>query len=260
MGLVTECSSAALADNFSLKPVAGATWNIELSKVPTLAQADDASFQIWDTDLYDTPKETIAAFKAKGHPYICYFSAGSWERWRPDADEFPKKALGKKLDGWPGERWLDTTNPAVRQIMKKRIELAVSKGCDGVDPDNIDGYENPTGFHLTKHDGVDYVNFLAKTAHDAGLSYGLKNGGEILERVVDVSQWSINEQCVRYNECDLYQPFIKQNKPVFHIEYTAKNPAPASFVKKSCDNAGAKGFSTLIKHLSLNAWTTTCPA
>jgi hypothetical protein len=74
-----------------------------------------------------------------------------------------------------------------------------------------------------------------------------------------VAEWSVNEQCVQYNECDLYQPFIKQNKPVFHIEYTAKDPAPASFVKKSCENKDAKGFSTLIKHLSLNAWTTTCP-
>lgn len=117
-----------------------------------------------------------------------------------------------------------------------------------------------TGFHLTEDEGVEYVKFLANAAHNVGLAYGLKNGGAIVERVIDLAEWCVNEQCVQYNECDLYRPFIKQKKPVFHIEYTAKDPAPARFVKKSCDNADAKGFSTLIKHLNLDAWTTKCPS
>jgi hypothetical protein len=25
-------------------------------------------------------------------------------------------------------------------VIRKRIEMAKSKGCDGVDPDNVDGY------------------------------------------------------------------------------------------------------------------------
>jgi hypothetical protein len=144
--------------------------------------------------------------------------------------------------------------------MAKRIALAAQNGCDAVDPDNVDGYENNPGFPLTKADSVNYVQFLVQTAHDAGLACGLKNGGDFLSEVVDVADFCVNEQCVQYNECKLYQPFIQQNKPVFHIEYTAKTPAPASFVKKSCQNPDAKGFSTLIKHLSLNAWTTVCPA
>ena len=142
--------------------------------------------------------------------------------------------------------------------MRKRIQLAKSKGCDGVDPDNIDGYENDTGFDLTEADGANYVRFLAKTAHDAGLSYGLKNGGAIVSQVVDVAEWVINEQCVQYSECALYQPFIRQGKPVLHIEYTNKNPAPQKFVNKVCNAKGTRGFSTLIKHMNLNAWTETC--
>ena len=38
---------------------------------------------------------------------ICYFSAGSWERGRPDSGQFPKRVRGKRLDGFPDERWLD---------------------------------------------------------------------------------------------------------------------------------------------------------
>ena len=251
--------TAASLDSITLKPTAGATWNIELIHVPKPSQADGEDFHIWDFDMAEAPQSTIDAFHAKGHPVICYFSAGSWEKWRKDASEFPKAALGKTLSGWPNEKWLDTRNAGVREIMKKRMEEAAKKGCDGVDPDNIDGYENDTGFDLTKDDGVDYVLFLAETAHQLRMAYGLKNGGAIVKRVIDVAQWCVNEQCVQYNECDLYQPFIKEDKPVFHIEYTAKDPAPVKFVKKSCDNREAKGFSTLIKHLSLNAWTTTCP-
>lgn len=84
------------------------------------------------------------------------------------------------------------------------------------------------------------------------MAFGLKNGGAIVERVIDFSQWAIVEQCVKYDECKQYDPFIKQNKPVFQIEY--------STVKKGCNGPNTKGFSTLIKKLSLNGWTKTCPS
>ena len=66
--------------------------------------------------------------------------------------------------------------------MTQRIKQAAAKKCDGVDHDNIDGYENDTGFDLSKADGVDYVRFLAETAHEHGLAYGLKNGGAIVKQ------------------------------------------------------------------------------
>jgi hypothetical protein len=49
----------------------------------------------------------------------------------------------------PGENWLDIRSDNVSLIMKKRIDLAVQKGCDGVEPDNMDGYSNHSGFSLT---------------------------------------------------------------------------------------------------------------
>lgn len=142
LATILHCARAAPGPYAPLKPSAGATWNIELSHVPKPAQAADASYHIWDFDMAEAPKSTIEAFHSKGHPVICYFSAGSWEKWRKDADQFPEVALGKTLEGWPNERWLNTSNVGVRQIMRDRIEDAANKGCDGVDPDNIDGYEN----------------------------------------------------------------------------------------------------------------------
>lgn len=164
------------------------------------------------------------------------------------------------MDGWPDENWVDIRHSGVRDIMKKRIQEAKDKGCDGVDPDNIDGYQNDSGFDLTPQDSVDFVRFLAQTAHDHGLAYGLKNGGDIVDQVVDVAEWCIQEECVHYEECEPYRAFIDQNKPVFHIEYPDDSPNTDldEFVEKSCGDDDARGFSTLVKARELDDWTQTC--
>jgi len=48
--------------------------------------------------------------------------------------------MGNGLTGWKGERWLNISSANVRSIMTARIQLAAQKGCDGIDPDNVDGY------------------------------------------------------------------------------------------------------------------------
>lgn len=117
---------------------------------------------------------------------ICYFSAGSYEPNQPDSSQSTASGKGKELDGWPGEYWLDTKSANVRNIMSAHLELAASKGCDGVDPDNVDGYDNGTGLSLTTDDAVDFVTFLANGAHALNMSIGLKNGGEIVNRTIDL--------------------------------------------------------------------------
>lgn len=172
--------------------------------------------------MYDNPTSTIKKLHSLNRKVICYFSAGSYEDWRTDASKFQKSDYGKPLDPiWVGEWWLDTRSANVRKIMVERMTLAQSKGCDGVDPDNVDGYGNDTGFKMTEADGVDYMRFLAAQAHKLGLSIGLKNAPAIVTRVVDVLQWEVNEQCVEYDqwgECAMFKPFIDAGKPVFHIE------------------------------------------
>lgn len=48
--------------------------------------------------------------------------------------------------------------------MLTRLELSVTKGCDGVDPDNINGYDNDNGLGLTQASALDYINFFADAA------------------------------------------------------------------------------------------------
>jgi Glycoside-hydrolase family GH114 len=103
--------------------------------------------------------------------------------------------------------------------MLARRGLSVTKGCDGVDPDNVDGYDNDNGLGLTQASALDYINFLTDTAHMWNLSIGLKNAREIIPDIIDKMEWWVQEQCIRYDKCDSFRPFLDQGKPVFHVEY-----------------------------------------
>ncbi|TGJ83812.1 hypothetical protein E0Z10_g4962 [Xylaria hypoxylon] len=243
-----------------IQPSVGTTWDYPLGFSLATSNANKSTI-FYPVDLENTSADTIAKLKSAGHTVICYFSAGSVEDYREDAGDFPSVAIGNTLDGWPDEKWLDIRNSQVREVMATRIASAASKGCVGVDPDNIDGYTNKPGFALTEDDTVDYVQYLAETAHAAGLGYGLKNAGAIVDRVVDVAQWAINEECAEYNECADWSPFVKAGKPVFHVEYVDDDDATsvsASKLSKACAASGQSGFSTIVKHYTLDNWVIYC--
>lgn len=136
-------------------PEVGAKWEIILSQVFKIPKGGatklDPSVTVYDLDLFENSKNTFSALQKAGKHVICYFSAGSWEDWRDDKDEFPAKDLGKTMDGWPDEKWVNIRSTAVRAIMAKRIKVAADKGCDAIDPDNMDGYVSCT---TTKPDTV----------------------------------------------------------------------------------------------------------
>ena len=96
--------------------------------------------EVYDIDLFTNPNATFEALRKLGKRTICYFSAGSYEPNRPDSSQFAPADLGLELDGWPGERWLNISSASVRSIMASRIKIASQKGCDAIDPDNVDGY------------------------------------------------------------------------------------------------------------------------
>lgn len=206
---------------------------------------------VYDIDLFTTDASLIKTLHDAGRVVICYFSAGSYEPDRPDSAALAKTGLGSTLDGWPDEKWLDVRSAAVRDIMRGRLDTARTKGCDGVEPDNVDGYDNANGLGLTEADQIDYDTFLATEAHARGLSVGLKNSLGLVTKLVSRFDWALNEECLKYKECSELQPFISAGKAVFHCEY-------ASSTTGICDKRPA-GFSTIVKHLSLDAWRLACP-
>lgn len=137
------CLAAGQAGAAYWKPSADTSFSIILSVSPAIV---DTPAKAVDLDLFDTGRGTIHDLKKKGKRAICYMSAGSWENWRPDKNDFPSEVIGKPYDGWPGERWLDISNiAALAPVMRKRLDLCKAKGFDAVDPDNIDAYQAKTG-------------------------------------------------------------------------------------------------------------------
>lgn len=236
------------------QPPAGTSFSIILSVAPPANQIVTPAKAI-DLDLFDTKASTVAALKQRGKKVICYLSAGSWENWRPDKNRFPASVIGKPYDGWPGERWIDIRAPAVKTIMKARMDLCKQKGFHAVDADNVDSFNADTGFPLTRADAISYLRFLAAEAHKRGLAFGLKNATELSNAVLNVMDFAVTEDCFDQGWCAASRNFIQANKPVFAIEYTDNGIDFAAF----CQQAKNLGLSPLYKKRSLNGWERRCP-
>ena len=119
---------------------------------------------MYDIDLFNNDAATVSALHEDGRIVICYMNAGGWENWRSDAAKFPEEIIGKNLDGWEGERWLDIRRlDVLAPIMEDQMIACKNKGFDGIEPDNVDGYLNDTGFDLTATDQLEFNIWLAET-------------------------------------------------------------------------------------------------
>ncbi len=221
------------------------TWQWQLQgEVNTSYDVD-----VYDIDLFDTPAATVTELNAAGRVVVCYFSAGSYEAWRPDADRFSEADLGAPLDGFEEERWLDIRSTTVRSVIEARLDRAAVLGCDGVEPDNVDGYLNDSGFDLTADDQLDFNRFIARAARRRGLLVGLKNDLDQITELVDEFDFAVNEQCHEFDECDLNRPFLDAGKPVFNAEYADEFVID---VESLCTTATAEGLRTLVLPLDLD--------
>ncbi len=231
------------------RPALRSSWQWQLDDSPL-----DPSLhvQVYDIDGFDRDASLVAVLHAQGTKVICYIDAGTWENWRPDAGSFPASVKGSVVDGFSDERWLDIRQLSVLEpLMIARMNMCKAKGFDAIEPDNIDGYENDTGFPLTARDQITYNTFLANAAHQRGLSIGLKNDVDQVRQLVALFDWTLNEQCFEYQECDMLLPFIQAGKAVFNVEY---NLAPSQF----CPQANAMNFNSLKKHVQLDSYRLPC--
>ena len=152
-------------------------------------------------DGFDNSAATVADFHSLGQRVICYIDVGTWENWRPDASQFPSSVLGNS-NGWPGERWLDIRQLSVLEpIMTQRFEMCQQKGFDAVEPDNVDGYENSTGFPITAAQQLTYDTWVAQEVHSLGMAVFQKNDPDQASQLEPYFDGVIDEQCNQYSEC-----------------------------------------------------------
>ena len=237
-------------------PAPGTTFQIQYGgKLDTSVDAD-----VYDVDWQDTSQSTVDALHAKGRKVMCYVSVGTWENWRPDASTFPKSVIGKPDGGWKGERWLDVRQTAILEpIMTARFQVCKSKHFDGLDPDNMDGFENNTGFSnpkITYAQQLAYNTWVANEAHALGLTVDEKGDNDQVKDMAKVFDFAVTEECWKQGWCDTFSVYTARNALVIDVEY---NMPPATFTSKACADVAKYNEDAILKHLNLNAWIVTCP-
>lgn len=210
-----------------------------------------------DVDVYnidiDTEPEALHALKATGAKLICYFSVGTIEDWREDANQFPAELIGERYEQLPGERWLNYKEiDKLAPIMLARLDRCAARGFDAVEADNVDAFNYETrnkagevirigtNFQITEADTVRYVRWLAEAAHERNLAIGLKNAEAIAADIVNDIDFMVTEECILYDWCSAASVIIENNKPIFAAEYIDfPGTQSLSYV---CEQATTYGF------------------
>jgi hypothetical protein len=232
------CGDDGSAVSGPWRPSAADTWQWQLQGALNTGYDVD----VYDVDLIETPQDALDGLRTDGRRVVCYFTAGTWETFRDDVD-LPAQAIGKPLVDFPDERWLDIRHPAVRAFAVDRLDLASERNCDGVEPDNVDGFANDTGFDLSGTDQLDFNRFVAEEAHARDLAVGLKNDLDQVDDLVGDFDFAVNEQCHEFDECEALLAFVDAGKPVFNAEYLEvfrQDPAPL------CRDSRRLGLHTLV--------------
>ena len=207
---------------------------------------------VYDVDGLTTPRRTVRRLHRRHRRAICYVSVGSYEPFRTDASRFPPEVIGRPLEGFPDERWLDIRPiDLLAPILRYRLDICHRKRFDAVEPDNVDGYANRTGFPLTAGDQLRFNRWVAREAHRRGLAVGLKNDPDQVRRLVRSFDFAVVEQCFQYRECRAFSPFVRTDKAVFEAEYRLPR-------RRFCPSARRLGFSVIFKRVSLGAFRRAC--
>mmetsp|Transcript_39071 Transcript_39071/g.76182 ORF Transcript_39071/g.76182 Transcript_39071/m.76182 type:complete len:568 (+) Transcript_39071:183-1886(+) len=226
-------------------PPQDASWSLLAWGWNNGGQDDVTSTLIVDVD-HEVSAGEISQLRDDGHVVLCYFSAGTLEKWRTDYEDADaatrakwNSLIIKKMGDWD-EWWLDFTKPnlfVLKELMGARLQRMRDIGCQGVEPDNVDCYDNKRCVNKRntsdlRRDQIAYNRWLADEAHRRGMFIALKNALDIVPDLVDDFDCAMNESCYHYKECGAYKPFIEKKKLVMNVEYKAQSPG-------WCDSRGA---------------------
>lgn len=202
-------------------------------------------------DLFEADAADIAQLHADDKVAVAYLSAGTRESFRSDASDFPDEAVGNTHAVYPDEAWLDVRAESVRAIMAARMELARSKGFDGLVPTNMSGYLHDTGFELSAADQRAYSEWLTREAHALGLYVGMTDDFEQVAQLAQHYDWAIHFGCIERGDCDELDVFVEQGKPVLDVE--TLDAASESDSTDVCAQGAALGLNVLLKRPQFDA-------
>jgi hypothetical protein len=204
----------------------------------------------YDIDGFDSSSGEVSTLHGQGKHVICYIDVGTAENWRSDYASFPAAVKGTDLEPpFNTEQWLDIRQLSILEpIMTARFQMCKEKGFDAVEPDNMDGYENNTGFPLTAANQLTYDEWVAAEVHSLGMAVFQKNDGEQTAQLEPHFDGALDEQCNQYRECANFTSYLTDGKPVLNAEY---NLSTSSF----CAADQAAGIMGARYNLLLNGKT-----
>jgi hypothetical protein len=215
---------------------------------------DSFDVDLYDIDLHTNSPSDFAALHAAGRLVGCYFSAGTLETWRGDADDLPAAVIGNGHQQYPSERWLDVGSTEVRELMRSRIELARTKGCDAIQPANLAVFSANSGLSVTRAENEEFAHFLATTAHGLGLSVAWSDEPDLFLGLPQAFDWGIAIQCIEYGRCQTWSSFRNAGKAVFIVEIGDERD-----VGRVCPAAATLGLPAIIKDNGYTAFRVGCP-
>jgi len=236
-------------------PTSGTTFEWRLDELPNNFTTPA---EVIDIDAFSSSSELVSNLQAQGKKVFAYLSVGSVENFRDDAGDFPQEIIGNVYEGFEDENWLDIREiDLLTPIMRARLDMVKAKGFDGIEPDNINGYQNNTGFNLTEEDAKLYSRWLIAEAHNRGLSIGQKNAEELIPEMVNEFDWLLTEDAFVENFYQQLSPYINADKAVFFVEYTDRI-SEEDFQNLVCPEATSQNFSAVLKDRDLTNVTFYC--
>jgi hypothetical protein len=227
---------------------ANTTWQYQL--VGTVDPEIDA--QLFVVDLFNAPQSVIDRLHAQGKQAVAYLSAGTLESYRNDASRFPDAAIGNTFEPYPDENWLDVRNEGMRALMAARLDLARSKGFDGLVPTNMTAYLHDSGFDLTAADQADYTAWLSREARARGLHVAMSGDYGQLATLAVHFDWAVDFGCIGRANCDRLAPFREAGKPVLDVETSGE-------IATICQRAASYGINVILKRPDFGAYRLGCP-
>ena len=225
---------------------------------------------VFDIDLYvdgqvsgndhTVDAKAVDAIHRRGAHAVCYMSAGTAERFRPDYDKYVAfdkshrhSLIGKPFSRrFPNEYWLNLKNGSgQRDFVLRRVEARTEKcaraGFDGVEYDVVDAYaqgHRVTGWHVSAHDQLVFDRALARsrteTASRSASRTTSARSQSSSRGSTSRSTSSASSTASAPTTLPGYKAFLRAGKPVFQVEYRVRS-------KRFCPKAEDLGIDSIKK-------------
>jgi cysteinyl-tRNA synthetase, unknown class len=119
-------------------------------------------------------RTAIPQMQQLGNVVGCYISVGTCEEWRDDFAAMKPYCVSKQWGEWPGEYFVDRTEPGLIALMQARIDAMAAWGCDFVELDNMDfalddANRSQYAITATAAQGAAYDQALCDYMHGKGM-------------------------------------------------------------------------------------------